>query len=160
VDAVRAYLGKRGAVLAVVERVYPPAGPAAPSSKIELDPALAREIAQLGPELGATVQQADTPTPRALPLPSTKPASTPMLERPLAQVEVHVPLDVVHRTASKAAARMRNQSPQNAADDALTPTLIPTSDVEPTQVRRTDTPRKQRPSTQTHPGTEDQALGQ
>ena len=141
VDAVRAYLGKRAAVLAVITREYPSEEAAAlPSSKIELDPELAREIAQLTPE--PALDRERTPTVKLVPPPVAGPPTTPKPERqptpkperPPTPAEVQVPLELVHRAASEAAARMRTQQ-SDEADDDLTPTPAP-SDAEKTQVRR------------------------
>ena len=143
VDAVRAYLGKRAAVLAVIAREYPSEEAAAmPSSKIELDPDLAREIAQMAPE--PALDRERTPTVKLVPPPGGSPTTpkperqpTPKPERQPTPAEVQVPLELVHRAASEAAARRVTQKTE---EDELTPTPAPAStDNEKTQVRRAPT---------------------
>jgi hypothetical protein len=138
VDAVRAYLGKRAAVLQVIAREYPSEDAAAlPSSKIELDPELAREIAQMAPE--PVLDRERTPTVKLSPPPGGSPTTpkperqpTPTPERQPTPAEVQVPLELVHRAASEAAAR---RVTQQSDEDDLTPTPAP-ADAEKTQVRR------------------------
>jgi hypothetical protein len=132
VEAVRAYLGKRTAVLHVIIREYPleEAAPQ-PSSKIELDPELAREIAQLKPD--STSDKERTPKLSVVPPAEAKHtfATTPQKpERAPTPADVQLPLDLVHRTASEAAARIRTQPPKTSADK------LPELGEETTQVRR------------------------
>ncbi|HJZ85468.1 MAG TPA: hypothetical protein VKN99_09875 [Polyangia bacterium] len=183
VEAVEAYLGRRGAILRAIERAY--AGAAADEAdepaKVEIDPELAREIARLE-TLGAdarapllrmvpTPPAPSAPAAASVVAPPATAGAVPMPRPPppgVSRAEIQFPLEVVHRTASAAASRIRTYPPKSAPGapmttpppgaDEETPTPLPDADVasgretsvstplptdpdsEPTQVRRLPRP--------------------